>query len=127
MQLIYGGKTKRSNEFLASFSVVFTANHWSNTDKSLEFFDEIIFPYLKKKKEENGLPKEQHSLVIMDTFKGQDNDVLKEFCSKNRCELVIVPHNLTNKFQPLDLSVNYSKPVQRLVFKSSCATAEERR
>ena len=42
----------------------------------------------------------------MDTFKGQDNDILKEFCSINRCELVIVPHNLTNKFQPLDLSVN---------------------
>lgn len=42
----------------------------------------------------------------MDTFKGQDNDLLKEFCSTNRCELVIVPHNLTNKFQPLDLSVN---------------------
>ena len=41
----------------------------------------------------------------MDTFKGQDNDILKEFCSKNRCEVVIVPHNLTNKFQPLDLAV----------------------
>ena len=109
MQLIYGGKTKRSlprYEFPVSFSVRFTANHWSNTDKSLEFFDEIIFPYLEKKKEENGLPNEQHSLVIMDTFKGQDNDILKEFCSTNRCELVIVPHNLTNKFQPLDLSVN---------------------
>ena len=55
-------------------------------------------------KQENGLPQEQHSLVIMDTFKGQD--ILKEFCSKNRCEMVIVPHNLTNKFQPLDLTVN---------------------
>ena len=53
-----------------------------------------------------GLPQQQHSLVIMDTFKGQDNDIIKEFCSKNRCEVVIVPHNLTNKFQPLDLTVN---------------------
>ena len=42
----------------------------------------------------------------MGTFKWQDNDILKEFCSKNRCEVVIVPINLTNKFQPLDLSVN---------------------
>ena len=24
----------------------------------------------------------------------------------NNCELVIVPHNLTNKFQPLDLTIN---------------------
>ena len=42
----------------------------------------------------------------MDTFKGQDNDILKKFCSKNRQEIVIVPRNLTDKFQPLDLPVN---------------------
>ena len=42
----------------------------------------------------------------MDTFKGQDNADIKELCLKNDCELVIVPHNLTNKFQPLDISIN---------------------
>ena len=56
-------------------------------------------------KEEKGYPKEQHSLIIMDIFKGQDNDTLKMLCSGNNCEIVIVPHNLTNKFQPLDISV----------------------
>ena len=109
IQLIYTGKTRRSlrkYEFPALFSFGFTKNHWSNTDKSIEFFDEIIFLYLEKMKQENGVPQEQHSLVIMDTFKGKDNDILKEFCSKNRCEIVIVPHNLTNKFQPLDLTIN---------------------
>ena len=109
IQLIYTGKTPRSlpkYEFPASFSVGFTKNHWSNTDKSIEFFDEIILPYLQQLKEEKGLPQEQHSLVIIDTFKGQNNDILKEFCSKNRCDVVIIPQNLTNKFQPLDLTVN---------------------
>ena len=55
IQLIYTGKTPRSltkHEFPASFSVRFTKNHWSNTDKSIEFFDEIIFPYLQQVKEE---------------------------------------------------------------------------
>ena len=42
----------------------------------------------------------------MDTFKGQDNDTLKRLCAENNCDVVIIPHNLTNKFQPLDLSVN---------------------
>ena len=43
----------------------------------------------------------------MDTFKGQENDRLRrELCSENNCEVVIVPHNLTNKFQPLDINVN---------------------
>ena len=109
MQLIYSGKTRRClprYDFPASFSVSFTKNHWSNTEKSIEFFEEIIFPYLTIVKKEKGFPEEQHSLVIMDTFKGQDNDILKKLCSENRCEIVIVPHNLTNKFQPLDLTVN---------------------
>ena len=42
----------------------------------------------------------------MVTFKGQDNDTMKKLCVVNHCEIVIVPHNLTNKFQPLDISVN---------------------
>ena len=50
-------------------------------------------------------PLEQHDLIIMGTFKGQDNDTLKKLCAENNCD-VIVPHNLTNKFQPLDLSVD---------------------
>ena len=55
---------------------------------------------------ENGYPEEQYALIIMETFKGQDNDRLRELCSENYCETVIVPHNLTNKFQPLDIRVN---------------------
>ena len=46
------------------------------------------------------------SLVIMNAFKGQENIVLKELCTTNLCEIVIVPHNLRFKFQPLDISVN---------------------
>ena len=42
----------------------------------------------------------------MGTFKGQENGILKEFCSISRCGIVIVPHDLTNKFQPLDLTIN---------------------
>ena len=42
----------------------------------------------------------------LNTFKGQDNDTLKELWSENNCEIVTVPHNLTNEFQPLDISVN---------------------
>ena len=50
IQLIYTGKTERSlpkYSFPPSFSVTFTENHWSNTEKSDEFFKEIIFPYLE--------------------------------------------------------------------------------
>ena len=57
-------------------------------------------------KRENRHPEEQYALIIMDTFKGQNNDRLREPCSENYCEVVTVPHNLANKFQPLNISVN---------------------
>ena len=49
---------------------------------------------------------EQHALIIMDTFKGQGNDTLKKLCAENNYDVMIIPHNPTNKFQPLELSVN---------------------
>ena len=38
---------------------------------------------------------------------------LKELCNENFCKVVIVPHSLTNKFQPLDVSVN--KPAKTFI------------
>ena len=70
-------------------------------------FEKLIFPYLKAKKKELGYTKEQYSLIVMDTLKGQDSAETKGLCLKNDCELVIVLHNLTNKFQPLDISINH--------------------
>ena len=77
IQLIYGGKTEWSlpkYSFLPFFPVTFTENHWSNTEKSIEFFKEINLPYLEDTKRSESYPLEQHALIIMDTFKGQDND-----------------------------------------------------
>ena len=107
--LIYAGKTEQSlpkYSFPPSFSVTFTENHGSNTEKPVEFFKGIAFPYLEDTKKSKSYPLGQHALIIMDTFKGQDNDTSKKLCVENNCEVVIVPHNLTNKSEPLDLSVN---------------------
>ena len=109
IQVIYQGKTKRclpKHKFPKTFHITYTKNHWSNTEKSVEYFKHVIFPYLKKVKTEKGYPEEQMSLIIMDTFKGQDNETLSKLCADNHCVVVLVPNNLTNKFQPLDLTVN---------------------
>ena len=72
------------------------------TLKSLSAFLKRLFYLISKRFEK---PDEQMSL-IMDTFKGQDNNEVAKLCRKNNCTLIIVPHNLTNKFQPLDITVN---------------------
>ena len=92
-------------KFPSSFSVCFTENHWSNTGKSTKFFEEIILPYLDKIKEEKRFPKEQCCLIMTDTFEGPDNNI-KNLFSENNCKVAIVSHNLTNKSQPFDTSVN---------------------
>ena len=42
-----------------------------------------IFPYLKAKKKKPDYPKKQDSSIVMDTFKDQGDDEIREFCSKN--------------------------------------------
>ena len=39
-------------------------------------------------------------------IKGRDNKVITDLCKENFCHVVINPHNLTNNFQPLDITVN---------------------
>ena len=34
-----------------------------------------------------------------------DNDYLRKLWTKNNCEIVVILHSFTNKFQPLDLSI----------------------
>ena len=74
--------------------------------KSIELFEKVIFPYLKQVKGSLKYPKEQMSFIIMKIFKGQDNDVIYGICQNHFCQALIVPHNLTNRFQPLDITVN---------------------
>ena len=83
IQLTYSGKTKLSipkYDFPNCFDVTYTLDHWSSYEI---FFEKIIFPYLKAKKEELGYPKKQYSLIMMDTFKGQSNTGVKALCLKN--------------------------------------------
>ena len=113
IQLIYGEKTEQNlpkYSFPPYFLVALTENPWQNTEESLKCFKEIIFPYLEDPKRSKSNPLKDYALIIMDTFKGQDNDTLKKLCTEISCDVVIVPRNLTNKFQPLDLSVK--KPVR---------------
>ena len=53
------------------------------------------------------------SFIILDTFKGQDNGAILNLRKKHFCHSAIVRHNLTNKFQSLDITAN--KPANSLI------------
>ena len=46
--------------------------------------------------------------MIADVFKGQWTDKVKSLIEKHPGKVVPVPHNMTNYFQPLDLTVDQS-------------------
>ena len=74
-----------------------------NSDTFIEFFKEIILLYFEIVKEEKGYAKERHYLIIMNTFKGPNNVILKYLYSEKNCGVVMVLHNLTKK--KIDISI----------------------
>jgi len=74
MQLIYGGKTKKSLprvKFPSSFSLSANPKHYSNEEESVKILEEIIIPYVKDNRKKLKLQKDHKALLIMDVFKGQ--------------------------------------------------------
>ena len=78
IKLICNGKNKRRCLPKYHFTNCFEANHWFKFEKLANLFENIIFPFLKAKREEFGYPKQQYSLIVMETFT----------CQKDDCQLV---------------------------------------
>ena len=110
MQLIYAGKTAASFpkvKFLDTFSLSANPKHFSNTEESLKLIEEIIIPYIESERKKLGAPN-QHALIIMDVLTGQMTGPVLEKLRDNKILLIRVPANMTNIFQPFDLTVNGS-------------------
>lgn len=109
VQIIYKGKTDRclpkGVDFPEGFDITCTPNHWSNEEKVMQHIKNIVVPYLEQKRKELNLPM-QKALRIFDVFKGQTTAAFQEVVESNNCVIVYVPANMTNYFQPLDLTVN---------------------
>ena len=71
------------------------------------------------------------TLMIMDIFKGQDNDAIADLCTDNNWAIVIVPHKLTSKFQPMDImTMNllnvWLKKIKQMFCRASYKPARQR-
>ena len=111
MQLIYGGKTNQSLpkfKFPSSFSLSVNEKHFSNTNESITLIEDVIVPYVVSQRKSLGLDENQYALLILDVFSGQMTEQVKEKLKESHILFVRVPANMTNLFQPLDLTVNRS-------------------
>ena len=106
MQVMYGGKTTKSIprvSFPDGFLVSANLKHYSNEEESLKMMEHIVIPYVKNQRKILKLDAEYPAMLIMDVFKGQMTDPVKEILKKNNIVLQKVPANLTYLFQPLDV------------------------
>lgn len=78
MQLIYGGKTESCHpkmDFPLGSRVTYNPKHWSNLTQSRT---KIIIPYTEKVEEEMKLPDSPKAIIVWNTFKGQNNNDVRE-------------------------------------------------
>ena len=109
MQLIYEGKTARCHpptQFPEGFNITHSPTHYSNEEIVKEHLEEVIFPYLRSKREELSLDDDQKALLVFDAFKAQITPSVQDLLDQNHSVFVLVPANLTHHFQPLDLMIN---------------------
>ena len=71
----------------------------------MKSINEIIILYVPTQRKELWKPK-QAALVIINVFRGQITDDVISFLRDNNIHYVLVPNNMTQLFQPLDLTVN---------------------
>ena len=110
MQILYQGKTKRSHPkytFPDGLDIFHTPNHWANEETCLRFFENIIFPHIRKLRETLEAPS-QKALVIMDNFSSQTTPLVQEKVEEEGVVVVMVPPGTTDRLQPLDVSTNKS-------------------
>ena len=108
MQVMYSGKTKASQprdfKVPSGFCVTQNPKHWSNEIESLKLIDEIISPYVTKKREELKLLTDHKALLVWDVFRGQMTDKVKERLDELNIECVYVPANMTHFFSTFGLN-----------------------
>ena len=97
--------TPKGGNFHDGFDLKFTENHWSNKEKCILHVEEIIVPYIELKQKKLGLNTNQKVICIFDVFKGQKIDKYKSVLDKYIIS-VYVPTNMTNHFQPLNMTIN---------------------
>ena len=71
----------------------------------VDYLEKIIFPYIKKKRQELKLDSFYPALVVFDRFLGQCTDIFA-LLEDNHVLVAVVPANSPDRLQPLDVSVN---------------------
>ena len=106
LELIYQGLTDACHpkvNFLKSWHVTHSENHWSNEKTMCDYIDNVIIPYVERTRENYSLDKiNQPALAIFDVFKAQRSEKVLDKLNAAGIRVVFVPASCTDRLQPLD-------------------------
>ena len=114
LQIIYAGKTERCHphyEFPTEWDITHSPKHWSNESTMIQYFTNIIIPYVDKTRE--SFEEDTPALIIMDNFKAQITSSVNRLLEENSIHVCLLPANTTDRLQPMDISVN--KPAKEFL------------
>lgn len=112
-QLLYQGKTPKCHPqvlFPTGWDVWHSENHWSNEITMRRYIDNIIVPFVIKKRKELKLKETHLAVAIFDNFRGQTTAAILSHLKSHNIMPIQLPANCTDKLQPLDISIN--KPMK---------------
>jgi len=99
------GKTDRSlNKYELGNNIVgyYTESGWTTEKTMLDYLDDIIVPYTKKKP----------CALLLDSFGAHFTELVKDKAEQLNIELIKIPESQTATLQPLDINVN--GPMKRI-------------
>lgn len=114
LQVIYKGKTVQchpSCSFPSDWNITHSPKHWSTEKTMLEYVNCIIIPYVEAVRHD--LEEQAAALVIIDHFKGQVTDAVRDLLESHHIHMCLLPANTTDQLQPMDVAVN--KPAKEFL------------
>lgn len=87
----------------------------------MDYFNEVILPYIKEKRSLLKLSCDQAALFIFDNFKAQCTSSFLKLIDEHNVNVVLIPPNCTDRLQPLDLNVNLRSQFRQWYAKELCS------
>ena len=81
----------------------------------IDYIEKILLPYVEGKQQELQLASSYPALMIFDNFKAQCTSEILQIIDDHHIYVTLLPPNCTDRFQPMDLSVN--KPAKDFLHK----------
>ena len=100
IQLVYKGTTKRCHppyNFPGDWLISHSPNHWSNEETMVDYINEIIVPYVDRKRDGLDLSCDYPAVAIFDHFKGQLTVRVTQVLKENNIHSVLIPAAFTGE------------------------------